>query len=94
MLTAGGGRQESGIGRAAGWKNKTRTTANRRPGYHYLHNAVNDHSRLAYTEILTDETKETAAAFWQRANTWFQSQGITVVAADTQHSNFLNRCRR
>ncbi len=43
-----------------------------------LHNAVDDHSRLAYTEILTDETKETAAAFWERANAYFQSHGITV----------------
>ena len=30
-------------------------------GYSYLHNAVDDHSRLAYSEILADEKKETAA---------------------------------
>lgn len=47
-------------------------------GYSYLHNAVDDHSRLAYTEILPDETKETAAAFWTRAHAWFASHGITV----------------
>jgi transposase InsO family protein len=47
-------------------------------GYSYLHNAVDDHSRLAYTEILPDETKETAAAFWQRAQTFFHTNGITV----------------
>jgi transposase InsO family protein len=75
------------LGRAAGWQNKTRTRSNRRPGYHYLHNAVDDHSRLAYTEILTDETKETAAAFWQRANTWFQSRGITVQRVLTDNGN-------
>jgi hypothetical protein len=34
-----------------------------RPGYAFLHNAVDDHSRLACTEILTDERKDTAAAF-------------------------------
>jgi transposase InsO family protein len=49
-----------------------------RPGYAYLHNAVDDHSRLAYTEILTDERKETAAGFWTRANAYFNSCGITV----------------
>ena len=70
-----------------GWKNKTGTTANRRPGYHYVHNAVDDHSRLAYTEILTDETKETAAAFWERANAWFQAQGITVQRVLTDNGN-------
>jgi transposase InsO family protein len=49
-----------------------------RLGYAYLHNAVDDHSRLAYTEILPDENKHTAAAFWTRANAWFHSCGITV----------------
>jgi hypothetical protein len=32
-------------------------------GHSYLHNAVDDYSRLAYTEILCDETTETATAF-------------------------------
>lgn len=72
----GGGHQI--LGRAAGNRNKTRTIANRRPGYAYLHNAVDDHSRLAYTEILKDEKKETAAGFWERANAYFASLGITV----------------
>ena len=66
-----------------GWKTRGRTIGNRhnkqsRPGYAYLHNAVDDHSRLAYTEILTDETKESAAAFWGRANAYFNACGITV----------------
>jgi transposase InsO family protein len=61
-------------GRAAGVRN--RGTA--KPGYAFLHNAVDDHSRLAYTEILTDERKETAAGFWARANTYFNDCGITV----------------
>jgi transposase InsO family protein len=47
-------------------------------GYHFLHTALDAHSRLAYSEILTDERKETAAAFWIRANTWFTQCGITV----------------
>ena len=64
--------------RAAGKRNKTKTPANRKPGYAYLHNAVDDHSRLAYTEILEDEKKETAAGFWERANAYFNSTGITV----------------
>lgn len=36
------------------------------------------HSRLAYTEILTDEKKETASAFWTKANAHFNRCGITV----------------
>jgi transposase InsO family protein len=66
------------VGKAAGNRNKTGTQANRRPGYAYLHNAVDDHSRLAYTEILPDEKKDTAAGFWGRANAFFESAGITV----------------
>jgi transposase InsO family protein len=49
-----------------------------KPGYAYLHHALDDHSRLVYSEILTDERKETAAAFWTRASAWFTDHGITV----------------
>ena len=72
----GGGHRSQG--RAIGNRNKTGSATNRRPGYAFLHNAVDDHSRLAYTEILADEKKETAAGFWERANAYFQSCGITV----------------
>ncbi len=37
-----------------------------------------DHTRLAYSEILGDERKETAAGFWSRANAYFNSHGVTV----------------
>ena len=46
------------LGRAEGKRNRKWGV-----GYAYLHNAVDDHSRLAYTEILTDERQETAAGF-------------------------------
>ena len=39
---------------------------------------MDDHSRLAYAEVLDDERAETAAAFWRRASAWFASYGITV----------------
>jgi Integrase core domain len=47
-------------------------------GYGYLHSAVDDHSRLAYSEILSAERKETAFDFWQRAQAWSLEHGITV----------------
>jgi transposase InsO family protein len=47
-------------------------------GYSYLHVAVDDHSRLAYVEILPDEQAATAAAFWHRAVVWFATQGILI----------------
>jgi transposase InsO family protein len=70
--------------RATGYQRKKATTTARYPhgrpkiGYSYLHNAVDDHSRLVYTEILPDETKHTAVAFWCRAQAFFASVGISV----------------
>jgi transposase InsO family protein len=84
------------LGRAAGERNsnahrdpaRPRTLSNRANlGYSYLHNAVDDHSRLAYTEILPDETKETAAAFWTRAQAFFTSWGITVIRVLTDNGS-------
>ncbi|MFJ2900762.1 IS481 family transposase, partial [Streptomyces sp. NPDC087218] len=66
----GGGHKA--LGRQAG--RKTRSGA----GYSYIHTAVDDHSRLAYSEIHPDEKKETATAFWTRAHAYFTSVGITV----------------
>lgn len=61
-------------GRAKG--NRIKKTI--KPGTAFIHNAVDDHSRLAYCEILADERKETASAFWVRANAYFTARGITV----------------
>jgi transposase InsO family protein len=47
-------------------------------GYGYVHTAIDDHSRLAYSEVLRDEQGPTAAAFWRRAVAWFAEHGITV----------------
>ena len=68
----GGGHRK--LGRTIG----DRHNKKQRPDYAFLHHAVDDHSRLAYSEILSDERKETAAAFWDRANTFFESYGIAV----------------
>ena len=54
-------------------------------GYRYLHHAVDDHSRLAYSEILDDERKQTAAAFWTRARDYFAGVGIEVSAVMTDN---------
>ncbi len=44
-------------------------------GWDYVHVAVDDHSRLAYVEILPDETGDTCAVFLHRAAGWFRSLG-------------------
>jgi transposase InsO family protein len=63
------------LGRAVGSPNKDRRNG---AGYAYLHTALDDHTRLAYTEDLTDETAATCAGFLARATAWFAQQGITV----------------
>ena len=56
-------------------------------GYEYVHSAVDDHSRLAYSEILNDEKKETAASFWSRAKAWFEERGVEVTEVMTDNGS-------
>jgi transposase InsO family protein len=62
------------VGHQAGEKNTSRGKI----GYGFIHSAVDDHSRLAYSEILGDERKDTAAGFWNRAAAWFGDLGIQI----------------
>ncbi|MFF4694097.1 IS481 family transposase, partial [Streptomyces sp. NPDC001307] len=45
-------------------------------GFDYVHSAVDDHSRLAYSEIHSDEKAATCAAFLRRAAAFFATCGI------------------
>jgi transposase InsO family protein len=72
------GRRRGKLNRTATPGHTTDRWGGARLGYAFLHTALDDHSRLAYTEILSDETRETATAFWQRAQAWFTAHGITV----------------
>jgi transposase InsO family protein len=47
-------------------------------GWEFVHVAVDDATRLAYAEVLTDERGASATAFLRRAVAWFESFGITV----------------
>jgi transposase InsO family protein len=59
----------------------TKAAKHHRPkvGYDYVHSVVDDHSRLAYSEVLPDEKGTTCAAFLLRAATYFASHGITRI---------------
>jgi len=53
-----------------------RITGNRRDskrgaGWEYVHVCIDDASRLAYSEVLADERKESAVPFLERAVAWF-----------------------
>jgi transposase InsO family protein len=47
-------------------------------GHDSFHAVVDDHSRLAYGELLDDETAATVTAFVARALGWFAGHGITA----------------
>lgn len=74
----GGGWRVHGRGSA---QDKAARTANRRtrPGYVFLHTAVDGYSRLAYTEALPDEKAVTAIGFVFRARAFFAAHGITRI---------------
>lgn len=75
----GGGWRVHGRGSAQHKATDRAKTAGARAGYVYLHSAVDDHSRLAYTEELPDEKGATAAGFWARAVAFFAAHGITAI---------------
>jgi transposase InsO family protein len=47
-------------------------------GWQWLHVAIDDHSRLAYAELLSSEDRFACSAFLARATTWYHEQGITI----------------
>jgi len=55
-----------------------RQRRSRGAGWEYVHVAVDDHSRIAYVEVLTDQLGPTCAAFLERAVAWFAARGITI----------------
>ena len=63
-------------GRAAG---TTSARIRTKVGFDYVHSAVDDHSRLAYSEVLPDEQGPTCAGFLTRAAAWFATVGITKI---------------
>jgi transposase InsO family protein len=47
-------------------------------GYDHVHAAVDDHSRLAYAEVLADEQAASCAGFLRRAGAFFAAHHITI----------------
>ena len=62
-------------------------------GWEYLHVAIDDHARLAYTEVLPDERGTTCAAFLKRAAAWLAGLGVTVERVMTDNAFAYTRSR-
>ena len=57
------------------------------PGWQALHVAVDDHSRLAFTQILPDQKAQTTIAFLRDALDFFSRHGIRVRALLTDNGS-------
>ena len=70
------------IPEGGGWRahgRGTRPNRHRGAGFDDVHSAVDDRSRLAYSEIHPDERGQTCAGFLARAAAFFASHGITRI---------------
>jgi transposase InsO family protein len=56
-------------------------------GWESLHVCVDDHSRLAYAEVLTDEKATSAAGFLRRAVAFFATHGVKVERVMTDNGS-------
>jgi transposase InsO family protein len=74
-IPAGGGWRLHGRNAATSVANRHKKT---KIGYDFVHTAIDDHTRLAYSEIHSDERDTTSAGFLHRALAWFAAHGITV----------------
>src|SRR5436190_3292245 len=74
--------------------NRASQNANRRQrrkggpaGWEFVHVCVDDATRLAYAEVLTDEKATTAVAFLRRALAFYRRHGIAVEAVMTDNGS-------
>ena len=56
------------------------------PGYDFIHAIIDDHGRLAYAEIHSDEKAQTVTGFTERALTFYASHGIAPKRLMTDNS--------
>ena len=79
-IEGGAGKRIGGEGHSPYNPQRTDRAGKRRNtvGWEFVHIAVDDHSRLAYVEVLTDEKATTAIGFLRRAVAFYRRYGITV----------------
>jgi transposase InsO family protein len=72
-----------------------RQPSHRGLGWECLHVAVDDHSRVAFVELLADERGDTVAGFLRRALQWFRAHGVRVRRILTDNgAGYLSRSFR
>lgn len=56
-------------------------------GWEYLHVCIDDATRLAYVEVLSDQRAETTCGFLRRAAAWFAKKGVGIERAMTDNGS-------
>jgi transposase InsO family protein len=68
-------------------------------GWEFVHVCIDDASRIAFAQVMPDETKESATAFLKAALAYYQSLGVTVARVMTDNGgcyrafDFRDACR-
>lgn len=76
-IPAGGGHHFRGRGDG---------TPRARRGYDYVHQAIDDMSRVAYVDVFSDERGPTCASFLRAAAAWFARQGVRIERVMTDNA--------
>ncbi len=77
-----------------------RSRASRGAGWEFVHVAVDDHSRIAFSRILSDERALSAVAFLEAAVGYYRSLGVRIRRLLTDNGScyrsrlFAHACRR
>jgi hypothetical protein len=69
-----------------GDRNTTGAQMRERVGYEFAHSIIDDHSRLAYTELHADERGETVTGFVERALAFFAGYGVEPKRLQTDNA--------
>ena len=79
---------------------RTGQSKSRGIGWEFVHVSIDDASRLAFSQILPDEKKQSAAAFLKAATAYYQSLGVCVARVMTDNGScyrskaFRDACRQ
>jgi hypothetical protein len=93
LSTVGGILRPLGLGKIAGighritGRRSGMINRHRGIGWEALHVAIDDASRLSYSEILPDARQASATAFLDRAAAWFGRHGVTIERVMTDNGN-------
>jgi len=80
--------------------NRKGQSSTRGIGWEFVHVCIDDHSRVAFTQILPDEKKESAVAFLEAVVAYYQILGITLERVMTDNGScyrskaFAKACKR